>query len=73
MDAYRLNVEVTEAHRYFLNSLPHGQRKLLIHALLDDVMEACDRSRNPDMVIAGLIARAIHVGNFSRGIPDATS
>ena len=62
----KFGVEITDQQRSFLDKLPYGTRRILIGAILDDLIETCECSRDPNMVVAGVISRQIGLQHYSR-------
>lgn len=62
----KFSVEITDEQKSFLDQLPHGTRKLLFAAIIDSLMEACQHSKQPEMVIAGIVSKQINLKNFMR-------
>ena len=58
-DRHRLNVELTENQKVFIDQLPYGYRKPIIQAVLELSMDLINR--HGKLGLASLLAGAVHL------------
>ena len=62
----RLTIDITsEQARGLTKHLEHGMRKILLHAIIDDMLRLFDR-HGSDVIIGALMTRAISLKNICK-------
>lgn len=70
-NAPRLNVELTEEqHQKIDMYIPRGHRKVVFHAIIDDLLCLLENSKNRNEILAFVIGRQLNLARITTGVKE---